>query len=1096
MSTPTNANCPRCGTALASNAPEGLCPRCLGALNLLEDTALTGVLPAPAQPPLTPAELAPHFPQLEIIECLGRGGMGVVYKARQKTLNRLVALKLLAPERVTDAGFAERFTREAQALARLSHPNIVTIHDFGRTTPPQTPDPIPHPPFFYLLMEFVDGVNLRQAMKAGRFTPEQALAVVPPVCEALQYAHDHGIVHRDIKPENLLLDKAGRIKIADFGIAKMLGNSSASDSEVFSLASTGGEGRGEGAGASEAPPTGNLSAASVAGTPQYMAPEQKAHRATDHRADIYSLGVVLYELLTGELPAAQLQPPSRKVQIDVRLDEIVLRALEQKPELRFQTAGEFRTQVETVVATPANSRREEVFQPADPQRMPRGVASPKLAWVVVPVLLGAGLLLFFSGGSETTSNSAFDRYFPLFAFFGGLILIIGCSGWFALKQAKLGSSPRSLPVWLISGVPLLLTALVFHDSSRGNGIFWLGMALASLWSRERLGDTVGAKCLVGTGYAIIFGGLGLMLGKSHLPEAWQTWLRTPADTSLATVLATVAVLGTVAVTGWLTPLLFGLSPREAGKRARAPISFIQFPGLLLLLLPVLLFAGLLSRFLLNGNSPFGTAPAVTFTNVQHTVMGMSNTVLFTELDFRVEGNEPVELRVEFTGPGLPQAVAEALPRETADHGRLFASLRAREHNALLLQPEPTTAQQPRIHFKPGSHKWQIGFAFPNEKLTWQARGNFRAPITRLAPSRNGEQAWQFFAVGGDNNAHYQARLVARRSPFTDSGKSGQRSVKNDLVTHALLVKPHTNAVGFITATNAARLTWAPATLKGGAKPDLNAIRDQIKSLTKTGDYEEALQRQLWYFLHADEFDESAAMRLSFGITHWKELATRYSKAKLALVELRDERARHLAGGAGTNDAFKVFQEVSALDRQLGEEAATVSLFKSLQQQDAAVAQRCYLVVERQLVAAGDYALCRKFMGDPQQRFDMTLRSYQMSRAMYGGAGQTTLPLPSLPLSGTNHVAAGELPPLPPQALSPSPRPTRLPTPTSNLNMSESMKRTMETLFVDNVRLLVEVLVGTGDKTLAEKLRDQAASVLPHVRLDSAIADAEARIRER
>ncbi len=359
MTDPINARCPRCAAVLPPNAPEGLCPRCLGALHLATETVPPEAEPAPAQPPLTPAELAPHFPQLEILACLGRGGMGVVYKARQKSLNRLVALKLLAPERVTDAGFAERFVREAQALARLNHPSIVTVHDFGATragglqpptaTPPppsagdvnspspQTPDAIPHPPFFYLLMEFVDGVNLRQAMKAGRFTPEQALAIVPPVCEALQYAHEHGIVHRDIKPENLLLDKSGRVKIADFGIAKML--HSDGDTPVPQPIGEPGD--------KSVPLT-----LTAAGTPQYMAPEQKAHTATDHRADIYSLGVVLYELLTGELPADKLQPPSRKVQIDVRLDEIVLRALEARPELRYQTAGEFRTQLVTMASTP------------------------------------------------------------------------------------------------------------------------------------------------------------------------------------------------------------------------------------------------------------------------------------------------------------------------------------------------------------------------------------------------------------------------------------------------------------------------------------------------------------------------------------------------------------------------------------------------------------------------------------------------------------------------------------------------------------------------------------------------------------------------
>src|SRR6476659_2170877 len=279
MNSTDSPTCPKCGTKLTADAPRGLCPRCLMAMNFATETALTGAASVLLEPPLSTEEFAPHFPQLDILECIGRGGMGVVYKARQKALNRLVALKLLAPEQEKDAAFAARFTREAQALAALSHSNIVTIYDFGEAGG-----------FYYLLMEFVDGVNLRQAMKAGRFTPEQALAIVPPVCEALQYAHEHGIVHRDIKPENLLMDKEGRVKIADFGIAKLL---HADGSDV------------------------GLADSQPAGTPQYMAPEQKAHRSTDHRADIYSLGVVLYELLTGELPSDKLQAPSRKVLIDV-----------------------------------------------------------------------------------------------------------------------------------------------------------------------------------------------------------------------------------------------------------------------------------------------------------------------------------------------------------------------------------------------------------------------------------------------------------------------------------------------------------------------------------------------------------------------------------------------------------------------------------------------------------------------------------------------------------------------------------------------------------------------------------------------------------
>ena len=346
MSNELPSKCPQCGALVKESAPAGLCPGCLMALNLKTETVFTDDTPA-AQPPLPPEQIAPHFPQLEILECLGRGGMGVVYKARQKSLNRLVALKLLAPERVRDPKFAERFAREAQALAALNHPNIVTIHDFGQAGG-----------FYYLLMEFVDGVNLRRLLRARKFTPEEALAIVPPLCDALQFAHDRGIVHRDIKPENLLLDKAGRVKVADFGIAKMLGEERNADlrSGAIQTDDTNEPGR------RPALPS-ELTGEQTVGTPSYSAPEQKNDpQRVDSRADIYSLGVVFYEMLTGELPGKKIAPPSTKVQIDVRLDEIVLRALEQKPELRYQQVSEVKTMVETIVTTPPGSSRREEAQ--------------------------------------------------------------------------------------------------------------------------------------------------------------------------------------------------------------------------------------------------------------------------------------------------------------------------------------------------------------------------------------------------------------------------------------------------------------------------------------------------------------------------------------------------------------------------------------------------------------------------------------------------------------------------------------------------------------------------------------------------------------
>ena len=145
-------------------------------------------------------EVARAFPDLEVLELIGRGGMSAVFRARQPRLNRVVALKVLPKSLAALPGFAERFTREGQVLARLTHPHIVTVHDFGERDG-----------FWFLIMEHVDGVNLRQAMRAGRFTQEQALQVIPAICDALQFAHGQGVLHRDIKPENILLDAKGGI---------------------------------------------------------------------------------------------------------------------------------------------------------------------------------------------------------------------------------------------------------------------------------------------------------------------------------------------------------------------------------------------------------------------------------------------------------------------------------------------------------------------------------------------------------------------------------------------------------------------------------------------------------------------------------------------------------------------------------------------------------------------------------------------------------------------------------------------------------------------------------------------------------------------
>jgi tRNA A-37 threonylcarbamoyl transferase component Bud32 len=372
-------HCPQCGAKLPADAQQGLCPQCLmklglptgaepdkaGASEPTSDVPTSATPPGGFVPP-GPAELAKQFPQLEILELLGQGGMGAVYKARQKQLDRLVALKILPPQVAQTEAFAQRFTREARSLARLNHPHIVMVHDFGHT----------EAGLYYFIMEFIDGTDLRHVIQAGELSAAEALAIVPQVCEALQFAHEEGIVHRDIKPENILLDKKGRVKIADFGLAKLLDR----PATVYTLTQAG----------------------QRMGTPHYMAPEQIEHPGqVDHRADIYSLGVVFYEMLTGELPLGRFAPPSQKVQVDVRLDKVVLHSLEKEPERRYQHASEVKTDVEVISSGPEPVRPVVAADVTQVSRMEKHVTLVAVLGIVfggLGIAIGLMGLAAISGG--------------------------------------------------------------------------------------------------------------------------------------------------------------------------------------------------------------------------------------------------------------------------------------------------------------------------------------------------------------------------------------------------------------------------------------------------------------------------------------------------------------------------------------------------------------------------------------------------------------------------------------------------------------------------------------------------------------------------
>ena len=362
--------CPKCSSVISEDAPGGLCPHCLMQFVAMSTGGADFPLGDRSPPELETIRSA--FPQLEILELIGQGGMGAVFKARQPKLDRIVALKILPIRLAREPLFAERFEREGRLLARLNHPNIVGVYDFGQAGG-----------LYYLIMEYVDGVNLRQAFASARFTPQQALSVIPKICEALQFAHDEGVLHRDIKPENILLDTKGRVKIADFGIAKFAGVD-----DKTGLTATG----------------------ATIGTPHYMAPEQVERPAdVDHRADIFSLGVVFYEMLTGELPLGRFSAPSERTKsLDARIDKVVMRALEKDRERRQQSANEVRTQVEFLSGQAREKRTDNHVSATTPPIMDSTESHPRypyrstiaIALVIASILLPIAIAMNLDVGME------------------------------------------------------------------------------------------------------------------------------------------------------------------------------------------------------------------------------------------------------------------------------------------------------------------------------------------------------------------------------------------------------------------------------------------------------------------------------------------------------------------------------------------------------------------------------------------------------------------------------------------------------------------------------------------------------------------------
>ena len=281
-------------------------------------------------------------------DLIGRGGMADVHVGTDSRLGRRVAIKLLKPALATDPAFRTRFRREAQEAAKMAHPTIVRIFDAGEETIVDADGTEVQLPF--IIMEFVDGRLLKDMIAEGPIEPVEAVRIVSQVLTALEYSHRAGVVHRDVKPGNIMIANTGQVKVMDFGIARAVSDSSASIAET----------------------------STIVGTAQYFSPEQARGEAVDARTDLYSTGIVLYEMLTGRAPFTgdnpvavayqhvnqQAQPPSSlNPKVSPALDAVVLRAMSKDRFERFQTAGEFRMDAETAAAGAIPVRKS--LQPND-----------------------------------------------------------------------------------------------------------------------------------------------------------------------------------------------------------------------------------------------------------------------------------------------------------------------------------------------------------------------------------------------------------------------------------------------------------------------------------------------------------------------------------------------------------------------------------------------------------------------------------------------------------------------------------------------------------------------------------------------------------
>ncbi len=777
-------------------------------------------------------------------------------------------------------------------------------------------------------------------------------------------------------------------------------------------------------------------------------------------------------MLTGELPLGKFQPPSQKVQVDVRLDEVVLHALEKEPERRYQQASQVKTAVETIVgsaAVPPARTTDKAWQ------------SPTMGW---------GHFIGYLFGITFTSPLAFKlANLSALGFLGGLAFLgfvplpgmhrcfgfLGFTGFFGLigvahlvelaarRKAQMPPRGRAMMViaaTVLSLLAILVASVLFLFSHHGNQAQTTAMNGAATDASPEIERAITTISQCSEGDPRVEESLKSLrsLDQSAVVAALEPYLDSPTDTRRRSAIYVLWKGGFTNIEPAVAKLQQLMKHEETYTRGMAALALGQNR--------VAKSFDALANMTGNDSSSYARRCAA------YALGLLGDARAKPVLQAALQDHDPL---VHDNAERALASLNRPPPSATAGTGPRIERVTVNADQAVVKGWGTTNG---RITFSIGQNWQRCGF-LENTGFTATLSHNGINKLNCTVNDASGNSLLTTTISKPDSASFSEGRIVFHEG--TVAPEADGTCVVAELQQQSGVSLPITVRVGNAGASSALIMasasaeTWSP-TFAPGEKPDMNKILDDAKKLMELGKYEDALQRHLWYFNHALEYDQGqTGVRLSFALSQWVELGRRYPKAKEALTGIRDRDARMLMAGKGYAN---LFTDVQAINRELQDEDATYELFKMIREKDPQLAGQCYFWVESLLVAKGEYQWCYDHMGDPQFRFDSIRLSFDMECANQQRMAATQQKTRQM-IAETNQKNGW----------------TNVPS-FSPPDTSTMLKKSTEDRFVGQVRQLIEILVATGHKSDAEKIRDQAVAVLDDARLKSALSDTEEKIQNR